>query len=70
LLGRAAADAVLDGIDRGDPLNHIQRYGRVRGLVHGDELAARMRETERQPDPAGLGAPGQRPSVSDKLPPT
>jgi hypothetical protein len=27
--------------------------------VHVDELAARMRETERQPDLAGLGALGQ-----------
>ena len=60
LLGRAAADAVLDGIDRGDPLDHLQRYGRLRSLVHGDEFTACMRETKRQPDPAGLGAPGQR----------
>ena len=60
LLGGAAADAFLDGIDRGDLGEQFRGRCRLRGLVHGHELAARVREAKCQPDPAAFGALDQR----------
>jgi hypothetical protein len=53
LLG-LAADALLDRVDCGDPLDDLLGKGRARRLEYTDEVTARMREAEGERD-AALG---------------
>jgi hypothetical protein len=59
LLGAQATDLRLDGIDCLQPLDHLAGERRLRRLVHLDELAPRVRETESEPDRA-VAAAGKR----------
>src|SRR5665213_2669697 len=50
VLGARSPDALLDGVDLGETLDHLPREGRLRRLVDADELAPRMGKAKSQPN--------------------
>src|SRR3954454_1332249 len=59
LVGRAAADRVLDPVERGDARNHLAGDWRLGGLVDLIELAPCMAPAEREDEGAGLLVSGE-----------